>query len=132
MAIGRTFEEALQKAMRMTDMAIQGFEPNGFDQLEMALDKASDQRLYALALALERGISVERINKITAIDPWFLYKLKRINDMTDVLRTYSADTLPATTLLQAKKSGFSDLQIAARVGSSEVEVRALRKSYAIT
>ena len=103
-----------------------------FDQLEMALDKASDQRLYALALALERGISVERINKITAIDPWFLYKLKRINDMTDVLRTYSADTLPATTLLQAKKSGFSDLQIAARVGSSEVEVRALRKSYSIT
>jgi len=137
MAIGRTFEEALQKAMRMTDMAIQGFEPNGFDrkdfdQLEMALDKASDQRLYALALALERGISVERINRITAIDPWFLYKLKRINDMTDVLRTYSADTLPATTLLQAKKSGFSDLQIAARVGSSEVEVRALRKSHAIT
>merc|ERR1740139_1842065 len=100
--------------------------------LEMALDKASDQRLYALALAMERGISVERINRITAIDPWFLYKLKRINDMTDVLRTYSADTLPATTLLQAKKSGFSDLQIAARVGSSEVEVRALRKSHAIT
>ena len=82
----------------------------------MALDKASDQRLFALALAMERGISVERINKLTAIDPWFLYKLKRINDMSDVLRTYSADTLPATTLLQAKKSGFSDLQIAARLG----------------
>ena len=137
MAIGRTFEEALQKAMRMTDMSIQGFEPNGFErkdfeQLEMALEKASDQRLYALALALERGISVERINKITAIDNWFLYKLKRINDMSEVLRTTSIDTLPATTLLQAKKSGFSDLQIAARVGSSEREVRALRKSFAIT
>merc|ERR1719327_918479 len=137
MAIGRTFEEALQKAMRMTDMSISGFEPNGFDratfeELETALDRANDQRLYALALALERGISVERINKITSIDNWFLYKLKRINDMSEVLRTTTIDTLPATTLLQAKKSGFSDLQIAARVGSSEREVRALRKSFAIS
>jgi carbamoyl-phosphate synthase large subunit len=137
MAIGRTFEEALQKAMRMTDMAISGFEPNGFDratfeELETALDRANDQRLYALALALERGISVQRIHQLTAIDLWFLYKLKRINDMTRVLRTYTADSLPATTLLQAKKSGFSDQQIAARVCGDEREIRALRKGYAIT
>merc|ERR1719502_397469 len=137
MAIGRTFEEALQKAMRMTDMAISGFEPCGFNRdtfedLEMAIYKANDQRLYALALALERGISVERIHELSSIDFWFLYKLKRISDMTQVLRGYTQDSLPATTLLQAKKSGFSDLQIAERVGGTEVGVRALRKGYAIT
>jgi len=137
MAIGRTFEEALQKAMRMTDMAIAGFEPCGFDRdtfedLESAIFKANDQRLYAIALALERGISVERIHELSSIDFWFLYKLKRISDMTQVLRSYTPDSLPATTLLQAKKSGFSDIQIAERVGGTEVGVRAMRKSYAIT
>jgi carbamoyl-phosphate synthase large subunit len=137
MAIGRTFEEALQKAMRMTDMAVKGFEPNGFhretfEELETALDIASDRRLFALALAMQRGISVERIHELTAIDNWFLYKLKRISDMTGVLSTYTADTLPATTMLQAKKSGFSDQQIAERVNSDEREVRALRTAQAIT
>merc|ERR1719327_284087 len=119
MAIGRTFEEALQKAMRMTDMSISGFEPNGFDratfeELETALDRANDQRLYALALALERGISVEQIQKLTAIGPWFLYKIKRISEMSKILSEFSPATLPSTTMLQAKKSGFSDAQIAAR------------------
>merc|ERR1719502_2213506 len=117
MAIGRTFEEALQKAMRMTDMSIAGFEPNNFEavpdtieEIESYLSVANDRRIYALAM--ERGVSVERINELTAIDNWFLYKLKRIHDMTNILKTYTADTVPATTLLQAKKSGFSDQQIA--------------------
>merc|ERR1719310_970840 len=121
----------------MTDMSIKGYEPNGFhldtfEDLESALKVASDRRLYALALAMQRGISVERIHELTSIDNWFLYKLKRINDMSGVLSTYTADTLPATTMLQAKMSGFSDQQIAERVRGNEREVRALRIAQGIT
>merc|ERR1719310_2022787 len=121
----------------MTDMSIKGYEPNGFhldtfEDLESALKVASDRRLYALALAMQRGISVERIHELTSIDNWFLYKLKRINDMSGVLSTYTADTLPATTMLQAKMSGFSDQQIAERVGGKEAQIRALRIAQGIT
>jgi len=138
MAIGRTFEEGLQKALRMTDMAIKGFEDNGYgatmDEAEL-LDRlavANDQRIYALALALERGYSVEKIHGLTAIDPWFLYKLKRVHDMSKILAEYSPSTLPGSTLLQAKKSGFSDLQVGERIGADEGAVRALRKGQGIT
>ena len=91
-----------------------------------------DRRIYAIALALQRGFSVEKIHKHTDIDMWYLYKLKRITDMSSILGGSALDTLPATTLLQAKKSGFSDRQIGARVGSSESEVRDKRKSFGIT
>jgi len=137
MAIGRSFEEALQKALRMTDTSIAGFEPNSFsiqseEELVKALEVASDLRVYAVALALQRGMSVERIHTLTSIDPWFLYKLKRVTDMHQILSEYSSGTLPATTLLQAKKSGFSDAQVARRIGSTELEVRAQRKSAGVT
>ena len=136
MAIGRTFEESLQKALRMTDTSISGFESNGFERTEAELDaalaEANDQRIYALALALERGYSVARIQSLTDIDPWYLYKLKRISDMQKILREYTPTTLPATTLLQAKKSGFSDKQVAARIGGTEMGVRALRREKNIT
>jgi len=137
MAIGRSFEEALQKALRMTDPSITGFESNGFDApgeeaLVRALEVASDQRIYAIALAMRQGMSVERIHGLTAIDPWFLYKLKRINDMQLILSEYTLHTLPATTLLQAKKSGYSDKQIGSLVGSDERAVRAARKGFGVT
>jgi len=99
MAIGRTFEESLQKALRMTDMSIKGFEPNNFDpdcseeELNSYLSVASDRRIYAISLALARGYSVDKIHDLTSIDPWFLYKLKRISDMTAILSEYSAETL---------------------------------------
>ena len=132
MAIGRSFEEALQKALRMTDTSIDGFEANAFkveseEELVNYLEVASDQRVYAVALALERGMSPERIHALTSIDLWFLYKLKRINDMHNILAEFKPSTLPATTLLQAKKSGFSDNQIGKRIGVSEIDVRKLRK-----
>jgi len=136
MAIGRTFEESLQKALRMTDPSVGGFEPSGFEpegmELEDYLTVANDQRIYALALAMEKGATVDRIHSLTAIDPWFLYKLKRINDMNAILREYSPATLPATTLLQAKKSGFSDKQIAERTGGTESSIRQTRKAMRIT
>ena len=125
-------EEALQKALRMTDTSIDGFEANAFkveseEELVKYLEVASDQRVYAVALALERGMSPERIHALTSIDLWFLYKLKRINDIHNILTEFKLSTLPVTTLLQAKKSGFSDLQIGKRIGVSETEVRKLRK-----
>merc|ERR1719440_783796 len=136
MAIGRTFEESLQKALRMTDPSVGGFEPSGFDvtddeELESYLSVASDQRIFALALALERGATVDRIQALTAIDPWFLYKIKRINEMSKILREYTPATLPAATMLQAKKSGFSDAQIAKLVGMSESKMREIRKAFGI-
>merc|ERR1719399_452722 len=121
----------------MTDPAIAGFEPNGYEtpgaeELVRALEVASDQRIYAIALAMRQGMSVERIHALTDIDPWFLYKLKRINDMQLILSEYTLRTLPATTLLQAKKSGYSDKQVGILVGSSEREVRAVRKGFGVT
>merc|ERR1719440_2239390 len=92
---------------------------------------ANDQRIYALALALQRGATVDHIQKLTAIEPWFLYKIKRINEMSKILREYTPATLPSTTMLQAKKSGFSDAQIAKLTGGTETEMRALRKSMKI-
>merc|ERR1719440_2772503 len=92
---------------------------------------ANDQRIYALALALQRGATVDHIQKLTAIEPWFLYKIKRINEMSKILGEFSPATLPSTTMLQAKKSGFSDAQIAVRTGGSETELRAVRKSMKI-
>ena len=142
MAIGRTFEESLQKALRMTDPAVGGDEPRGVDgpdgdaltdeELERYLSVASDQRIYAIALAMRRGWSVEKIWGLTSIDRWFLYKLQRISNMEKILNEYEPSTLPATTLLQAKKSGFSDKQVAGLVGTSEMELRALRKGARIT
>jgi len=137
MAIGRCFEEALQKAMRMTDMSVTGFDSTEYqdatdEELVQALQVANDRRIYAIADALARGWSVDRVHEHTAIDIWFLYKLKRINDMKGILSDFTLSTLPATTLLQAKKSGFSDLQIGSKVGSSEREVRAARLSYGIS
>merc|ERR1719291_1414767 len=136
MAIGRTFEEALQKAMRMTDMSIEGFEPKdeyeSEEDMVASMEVANDRRIYALAKALKQGYTPEKLHDLTAIDPWFLYKLKRINDMSNILDEFSPDTLPATTLLQAKKSGFSDRQIGSRIGTGEAAVRAMRKGAGIT
>jgi len=137
MAIGRTFEESLQKALRMTDTSVGGFDPSGYDvetdeELETALSVASDRRIFALALALRRGWSVDRIHALTDIDMWFLYKLKRISDMDAILREFKPATLSATTVLQAKKSGFADKQIGALAGGvGEGEIRALRKAMGV-
>ena len=139
MAIGRTFEESLQKAMRMTDTSVPGYEPVGDfakddqsdEELEQMLSRANDRRIFAISLAMRRGWSVDRIHALTDIDPWFLYKLSRISNMDKILREYTSETLPATTLLQAKKSGFSDEQIARLCKTDEMSLRAIRKSMGI-
>ncbi|KAG8459868.1 hypothetical protein KFE25_014431 [Diacronema lutheri] len=142
MAIGRTFEESLQKALRMVEPAVPGFEAvAGFGdyadaterELEYALEVATDTRIFAVAAALERGWSVERINKLTAIDEWFLWKLRRIAEMRRLLKGTPLSELPPSTVLVAKKSGFSDRQIAALVGAgaSEMDVRAFRLRHGV-
>ena len=141
MAIGRTFEESLQKALRMVDPSVKGFEPHGWtpeneEHLTGSLIQPSDTRINAIAKALQDGMSVERLNELTAIDPWFLYKCERITKMNTLLRQHdSLEAVSPTSLLQAKKSGFSDAQIAARIGDgttyTEDDVREVRKSMGI-
>ena len=117
MAIGRTFEESLQKALRMVDPGVKGFETHGWCEdnqkhLEECLTQPSDTRINMLAKAFDNGMNVQEINRLTAIDPWFLYKLERIKKIDSVLRSNSLLSLTPTVMLQSKKSGFSDIQIA--------------------
>jgi len=144
MAIGRTFEESLQKAMRMTDPSIAGFEPHhkiykpeSEQELISELTQPSDRRIYAIAYAMQDlGWSVEKVHGYTNIDTWFLSKLRRmisINNMLENLDNVKA--LNGTLLLQAKKSGFSDAQIASRLSSKEeideIQIRHIRKDMGI-
>lgn len=135
MAIGRSFEEGIQKALRMVDY--NGFEDNGleFEDLEQELANPSDKRIYAINKALKKGYSIEKINQLTHIDPWFLHKLKNIVECEKEL---IEGELPRELLLKAKKLGFSDLQIGNRFyqkGSEydkEMKIRDLRKKLGVT
>ncbi len=116
MAIGRTFEEAIQKGLRMIGQGMHGFVENrepAMPDLDLALSQPTDKRIFAIASALRRGYSVERIHELTKIDSWFLHKLANITATRDELETFdSVDSLPPALLLQAKQQGFSDFQVA--------------------
>jgi len=140
MAIGRNFEESMQKALRMVDSSNEGFqihhsayEFTNVDDLVEELQHPSDRRPYAIAYAMqELGWSVDKIHDLTKIDTWFLNKLQRISDLDHLLKNAGTlDSLNATLMMQAKKSGYSDGQIAQRVNSTELEVRAVRKNMGI-
>lgn len=116
MAIGRTFEEAIQKGLRMVGQGMHGFVGNQAledKDIDKELSEPTDQRVFAISEALQAGYSVEQIFDLTKIDPWFLEKLKNITDLNKELNQFNTlNTLPDTLLLQAKKLGFSDFQIA--------------------
>lgn len=116
MAIGRTFEEAIQKGLRMIGQGMHGFVENrepAMPDLDLALSQPTDKRIFAIASALRRGYSVELIHELTKIDSWFLHKLANITATRDELETFdSVDSLPPALLLQAKQQGFSDFQVA--------------------
>ncbi|MBM6757904.1 carbamoyl-phosphate synthase (glutamine-hydrolyzing) large subunit [Bacteroides mediterraneensis] len=143
MSIGRTFEEIIQKGLRMIGQGMHGFVGNDhtrFTNLDDELANPTDLRIFAIAQALEEGYSIERIYELTKIDPWFIGKLKNIVDYKHKLSTYnSLEELPADVLRQAKVMGFSDFQIARFVlkptqGNMEKEnlqVRAYRKKLNI-
>ncbi len=143
MSIGRSFEEIIQKGLRMIGQGMHGFVGNDhtkFENLDDELANPTDLRVFAIAQALEEGYSIERIFELTKIDPWFIGKLKNIVDYKAKLQGYnSLEELPAEVLREAKVLGFSDFQIARFVlkpadGNMEkenLEVRAYRKKLGI-
>jgi carbamoyl-phosphate synthase large subunit len=133
MAIGRTFEESFQKAIRQVDPKFLGFQGGEFDNLDEELKKPTDRRWLAVGQAmLHENYSVERIHELTKIDMWFLYKLQNIVDVhNQLVEVGSLFGLKKELVSRAKKLGFSDKQIAVCVGSTEDEVRARRKGYGI-
>lgn len=143
MSIGRTFEELIQKGLRMIGQGMHGFVGNDhtkFSNLDDELANPTDLRVFAIAQALEEGYTIDRIYELTKIDPWFIGKLKNIVDFKHKLETFNKiEDIPADTLRQAKVLGFSDFQIArfvlkSKSGNMEKEnlaVRAYRKKLGI-
>ncbi|BEI82121.1 hypothetical protein CcaverHIS002_0212810 [Cutaneotrichosporon cavernicola] len=133
MAIGRTFEETIQKAIRCIDDSWGGFGVNiDVEDIDHEIRNPTDQRLFAIAKALKLGYSVEKINEMSSIDPWFLRRLERISKTEDVMAKYSAATIPDELLRNAKQLGFSDRQIAKTINSNELAVRRLRSDARIS
>ena len=143
MSIGRSFEEIIQKGLRMIGQGMHGFVGNDhvhFEQLDEELSNPTDLRIFAMAQALEEGYTIQRIYELTKIDPWFIGKLKNIVDMKKELEGH--DTLESVTpelLREAKRLGFSDFQIARFVLKPEgtnmekenLQVRQYRKQLGI-
>ena len=133
MAIGRSFEEVLQKAIRMLDIGMNGLVCNNikFDNLEDELREPTDKRIFAIAEAVREGYSIKKIYKLSKVAPWFLYKIRNIVELEKKLKFYELKTLPRSLLKEAKQKGFSDIQIAILVGSTEMLVRKKRKELGI-
>ena len=143
MSIGRSFEEMLQKGLRMIGQGMHGFVGNDhtkFDNLDEELSNPTDLRIFAIAQALEEGYTIERIEELTKIDPWFIERMKNIVDYKHKLSEYNTlEEIPAEVLREAKALGFSDFQIGRFVLKTKdtnmekevLAVRALRKKLNI-
>ncbi|EEH18558.2 protein pyrABCN [Paracoccidioides brasiliensis Pb03] len=127
MSIGRTFEEAIQKAIRAVDFHNVGFNAtNALMSIKAELQTPSDQRLFAIANAMHSGYTVDDIWELTKIDKWFLRKLKVLSNFGTSLTSYNATTIPVSLVRQAKQLGFSDRQLAKFLSSNELAIRRLR------
>ena len=143
MSIGRTFEEVIQKGLRMIGQGMHGFTANRelhFGNIEKELAEPTDMRIFVIAEALKNDMPVDRIHELTMIDRWFLYKLKNIISVAKELSSYnSLESLPLELLTYSKILGFSDFQIARHIlksGSAEMNrdmmrVREMRKGHGI-
>ena len=143
MSIGRSFEEMLQKGLRMIGQGMHGFVGNDhtkFENLDEELSNPTDLRIFAIAQALEEGYTIERIEELTKIDPWFIERMKNIVDYKHKLSEYNTlEEIPAEVLREAKVLGFSDFQIGRFVLKTQntnmekevLAVRALRKKLNI-
>lgn len=143
MAIGRNFEEAIQKGLRMIGQGMHGFVENKelrIDDIDAALREPTDKRIFVISKAMHKGYNVDQIHQLTKIDRWFLYKLKHIIDIDEQLKKRNINTLGKELLREAKVYGFTDFQIARAVGLEEesrnmheamLTVRRLRKSHDI-
>ena len=141
MSIGKSFEEIIQKGLRMIGQGMHGFVGNHlkFDDIEHALSHPTDMRIFAIAYAFEQGYTVEQIEKLTKIDPWFLTALENIYKYTLVLSSFARiEDLTADVMAEAKRLGFSDFQIARYVENPQgkmhdaaLRVRAHRKALEV-
>ncbi|RUP44689.1 large subunit of carbamoyl-phosphate synthase [Jimgerdemannia flammicorona] len=140
MAIGRTFEESLQKAIRQVDPSFQGFHglPAPFKDVDDVLSDPTDRRLFALGQTMlsddpeiRRKYTVDKLHELTKIDKWFLYKLENIAEVHRALKDRASKAIPTDLLHKAKKTGFSDIQIAKLTGGAEDAVRKARKEAGI-
>jgi carbamoyl-phosphate synthase large subunit len=134
MAIGRTFEESLQKAIRQVDPNFAGFDAYWKpDDMTAALTENNDRRLFAIAHAmLNLDYSVEKLHDLTKIDRWYLFKLENIVNVYKRIQNTPFAEFDKDLIMTAKKTGFSDLHISQLCGQKEGEVRALRKSLGVT
>ena len=141
MSIGRTFEEAIQKGLRMIGQGMHGFVENKelkIADIDKALREPTDKRIFVISKAMRAGYTVDQIHSLTKIDNWFLHKLQNIMETSKELHTYNVlQTVPAALLHKAKRQGFSDFQIARAIGFEEdveqasLKVRAYRKTLGI-
>ena len=144
MAIGRNFEEAIQKGLRMIGQGMHGFVENKelqIDDIDAALREPTDKRVFIISKAMHKGYTIDQIHELTQIDKWFLYKLKHIIDIDETLqRCTSINVIDKELLRIAKIYGFTDFQIARAVGldkemghmsKASLVVRNLRKAYGI-
>ena len=143
MAIGRNFEEAIQKGLRMIGQGMHGFVENKeleIDDIDAALREPTDKRVFVISKAMHKGYSVDDIHELTKIDKWFLEKLKHIIDIDEKMKKCNINTLDKELLRTAKVYGFTDFQIARAVGLEQelhsmakagLVVRQLRKNYGI-
>ena len=131
MALGRSFGEALQKAIRMLDIGADGLDhdAHAFEDLDDVLRHPTPLRIFAVAQALARGMSIARIAELSGIDPWFLGEMTRVLDVEKALRK---EKLDGELLLRAKRAGFSDRRIAALTNETEKSVRAKRRAAKVT
>jgi carbamoyl-phosphate synthase large subunit len=127
MAIGRKFEEVIQKALRMTETGVNGIETNTKKRrIEKELREASPERIHAIASAIKKNYSIKKISELTKIDKWFLFKIKNIIELEKKLEKKKFNSLTRELLLEAKRLGFSDKQIAIKIDSTEKKVREKR------
>jgi carbamoyl-phosphate synthase large subunit len=142
MSIGKSFEEVMQKGLRMIGQSMHGFVGNKdleFTNLDEELENPTDLRIFAVAKALEEGYSIDRIHELTKINHWFLNKLKNIVDYSKVLKGFQKiEKIPVEVMREAKRLGFSDFQIARFVENPEgnmekenIRVRKLRKKLGV-
>ena len=133
MSLGRSFEEVLQKAIRMLDVGLVGFVGNdlNFQDLDKELSEPTDKRILAIAQALQCGYSIDKIYELTKITKWFLYKMRNIVETEKRLKGLMLYDVSQELMKEAKMNGFSDLQIGRITGSSELGVREYRKELNI-
>lgn len=143
MAIGRNFEEAIQKGLRMIGQGMHGFVENKeleIPDIDKALREPTDKRVFVISKAMHKGYTVDEIHNLTKIDRWFLYKLKHIIDIDESLKKCNVNTLDKNLLREAKVYGFTDFQIARAIGLEKemsnmhkamLVIRSLRKNYGI-